>query len=427
MNFIGGGVTANFSAVAVSTPVSSRLLVGNLLYVGFDELTGPYVTTVTDASGSYSRLGAACLNMTTGLWTSFSLDQTVFQGGVSGFAVDGSNVYIGTPGQFTNPLGLNGGSTVNLGRFSLTGVMDQNFDLDLGSNSGFPIIPYFVGSLLYIGAGTETFSSAVHTSGVTRGVLSSVNVTTKAFTTFRPKYLNDANLFLRGSISKIVDLGSGDLLCLGSVQCYQDAGLTTYVATPVVKVNVNNFSGVGSVYLQTNGFVLGSQVVTISSYAFDFAVSGSKVYLPLGQPTGSKVIDLPGTISNNNAGTRTGLYASSFAGAWDTTWNPPTDSIGANGMRGLALYAGDIFVSGDYPSVSGNTARKFLQRFTTANALVTAFNPTFGASFIVTRGLEVYNSTLVVFLNNNGVNNVINGSNRGLITFLNADTGANLS
>jgi|GEM_PF-5363930 len=153
---------ASLGAIRVNNRVEALHREGDLLYMG-----GTF-TSVTDASGTLTRNRAACLNLTTGLFTAWNPD---VGGTVRAFASDGSFLYVG--GSFATTAVT---SRASLFRCSFTtGVIDSwNPNPD-----GFVNVLRYIGTDLLVG-GAFTSISSVSRRGIARyaaGTIDSFNLT----------------------------------------------------------------------------------------------------------------------------------------------------------------------------------------------------------------------------------------------------------
>ena len=109
----------NLNSVGVNAPLYGVAVIGTKIYVA----GGGPLTSVTDASGTYARSGAACLDASTGLWTAWSMATT---GAAPRLATDGTSIYI-----FGDLANVNGVASANrvVKVSATTGATDGAFSL----------------------------------------------------------------------------------------------------------------------------------------------------------------------------------------------------------------------------------------------------------------------------------------------------------
>jgi hypothetical protein len=351
---------ANMGAVTVDQGVvNCQAVDGNLLYIG-----GTF-TTVTEANGTYTRNRLACLNLTTGLWTSWAPSTTV---AVNAIAVFNGAIFVGSNASAT----VAGVACTGLSKISAAGVADASFPaaaVFTGTTSIKALLAadklYVAGQFTVLNGGAYVALAAFNSSFVQ--------------TTWKP--YNSADVILFGVAYGLSDAGS-EVLWTGDGQLRLQTG-----ADPATK-RVSNFGR----SLKTDGYTAAYGYGGFdTSYSYRACVAlGSNDYiggtflafdkLPTGTPDVSRTnlgivggkasvsafAPNPATAvlsayvdpSNGDvwAGFATGgkiqHYTSAGAGATTPTWTGGSGTA----VHSLGSYAGALIFTGDFAGATINGA-----------------------------------------------------------------------
>lgn len=218
--------------------IECAVLEDALLYIG-----GTF-TTAQDANGSYTRNRAACLDLSTGLWTSWA--PNVNTGSVLSIASSASGIYLG--GSFTSVNGTsrNFVARVNRGAGTTTDSWNPNT-----SSQVFAIEPDEANSRVWIGGAFTSLGSGP----VFRNAVAMVDTTNGACLTAFDSASNDVRdiLYLGSSlyISGLGTMGPASRHCIAKVNPgtgANDAGFNaniTFNASNSVRSMCPNAGGTG--------------------------------------------------------------------------------------------------------------------------------------------------------------------------------------
>jgi len=388
VNFVGN--SALFAAVQANSTVYDSVLVGNLLYTCGD------FTTVADRSGTYARAGGACLNLSTGLWSSFNAGVS----GGSAFCIESDGTYLYIGGSFSAVVGA---ANRYLVRYALaTGAVDAGWDLTPSDSSPFLCMKFMNGKL-YIGGnlGGATFNSgSVTRAGVMR-------LTSGSIDSWQP---NLAPIFFYGgNIYGFVDLGSGNVGLSGGFHYINNAPGTHYQARDFAVVASD-----GTIQQTPQGYY-SEDTFSSGQDHYNAVVIGSLVYLA--GYHGVTVFDEP--LNTTNPSSRGGYYACSFTGVWSSTWNPAINNADSKCRYILNTSDNALIMAGRF---LGTDLLACALRFdSTTGARDSGFSLQY-ASYVGDNVMNTkqYGSMLIVMGN---INNTIQGRACAGFVFANANTG----
>lgn len=362
---------------------------GSTLYVGGDFGT----------IGGQTRNGIASFTTSDGTVTSFHPDITGTSPAINSLALSPDEAYLYFGGNFTN---VGASSRANLAAVATSTGAATSFD------------PQIVGEVTSIAISSE--GATVYTGGSFNGANSVNGNTTRnrlaAFASTTGTVIAGFDPNLNNGVNSIVLSPDGNTLYAGGLFNTVNGGgttrnriaaFTTSNGTVVAGFDPNMSGQVFGIALSSNAGIAATGAFTRSNpvtrnrlAAFDNAtgdlvtgfdpnVSGTVSALAL-SPDGNTLY-FGGTFSGSNSvngnTTRNRLAAVSTSnGTVVAGFDPNVGSTGVNALAlssdGATLYVGGTFSGSN--SVNGNTTRNNVAAFTTADGLVTNFNPDIGST-----------------------------------------------
>lgn len=337
-------------------------------------------TAVTDASGTYVRANASCIDLLTGLFTAWapvlSTSNCVIYG-------DATWIYV------SGVVGCNGGTAGRPQRVNKTSgtVNDAGFVASALSNVG------VVSDGTYIWAGP-------HINGaVAPGVQGTYQVGSNGAVS-NTTYVGSATTIADGCApSGFTDNGNLFGACQAGLPAgppYKSSGI--FIAGPSTGSVATPAYGVGGSHSQISA---GGKIVSVGTFTHIIDMSLNNVYA-----TSLGVAIL---------GRRLDAYYPFSVTFTRASWG--------GGYNGCAVdpLTDDVFIAGEgVASVEGNSARKTIFKVLSGGTLNTTFNPSFSAAGIVVKSFVVGNCLL---MGGSGFGTV-NGDTRDYFAALRADTGA---
>lgn len=370
-------------------------------------------TSVTDASGTYTRNRLACLNLSTGRWTSWNPNSNANMY----FAIPNTDgyVYVGADSTLT----LGGVARSRVGRVnSTTGALDAawtpTFSGDARSACCLGSTIYFVGNFQTVNGSARPLGCSFIGGSLTSWKLQN---------TLGQPMRSRANISGAGTLACVRVFGTG-IFVAGA-----DSGLYLDDATPILGYRSQGYAIADA----SSGFVAQSArgINNANSFATSVpncaAVIGSVIYA--GVNLGPQVFsELPLPLAPADPTTfvvqiTAGGDVGSFAPVVDASSN--IASCGSDG-------AANVMVGGTIPSFGGDTSRKSLAKYSSSGVLDTSFtftsrgNAAFIASAPSISDARYTVGAIVVAGTFGGPSQTYGGIRAENILVLNAATGARL-
>lgn len=356
---------ANLSAISINIAPTHMDVFGSLVYI-----VGSF-TSVTDSSGTYARSQTACLNVSTGLWTSWNPGMTGNAFSKIKVSADGTYVY------FAGASTISGGAVTRLRRVTTTGsgTLDATW---IPTNPNDDIYGLDIsGTSIYIAGGFST-------PHLRMAAYSTVDASTLAFDA-------TTDLTAGGGGAGVYGLHVGDGLLWASPAAL---GTSTTKAQGYAAFDLTTGTGVQ----MAQGVSVPSAFVEAKEIA---SIGSSYLAVRRSDGTGRSLVNLPG---NTPVGTRTGNFR------WDASGNSLADTnmSTADNWSSVVAHA-DV----GYFFAAGGTS---VVKVSTSGVVDASFTPTLNATPNYVR--PVLTGVVII-----GDFTLVNGSTRTRIAVLNATTG----
>lgn len=411
-----GYSVAAFGAVSVNARVLCMVQAGNLLYIGGD------FTSVTDASGTITRNRAACIDLSTALFTSWNPNcagriNTMF----SDHPTAPTAIYLACQSVSISDMG---GVTARVAKLHpLTAVADPSWVVTT-PDSHYVNCGLVVGSTVYLGGSFTTLQ------GTTRYAAGAVAASNAALQAWHPNNGNTASSddriiqYSGALIAGVASMqeASGHILVSGGFFVRTTAVFNAYLAVgwgyinPTTGTFVQAPSGTGEsvgtggcnyVLAGANNFYVAHNLDGVSPRTWrslpGWHIPSASVYpAATPYPTDRWAILASGTPS---------IY--------------PTSPNGGTGEGPRRIVEDplntDFFLLGGFSTAFGVAGANYAVRVSAVGARVSGFAPVWGGSATLYGGLRRGNALIIV----GQFNTTINGVSKSCLTALNATTGAN--
>ena len=385
---------ANMAAVGVSGSVADMVKVGTLLYIvgGF--------ASVTDASGTITRTNAACLDLSTGLWTTWNPSPT--GGGIATcVASDGAWIYLG--GLFTS---VNGAARTSAARVHpTTGVND----------SWAPLLDGGVNAFMYDLANIWLCGGFINANGSPHEYLAKFTASTgalspwRAIKTLAPAFPN-RYLFPKrlGAATNIIDKGSS-ITILGGL-----SAVTETVAFGIMSLGEGYMSidkTTGEIAQSATAVAQASKKATLLLGGNDY-LSYSYGNSSINSAAGAVIETLPANI-------QFGLTISGTTA--NSAFRPAFYDFDTDPIESYCRIGANILMGGRFTRLGGDTSKRFLQLVTPTGSIVAGFTATFtGSPASIVSLCDLGNNAIAV---GGGMNGTMNGTACVGFAIINGTTG----
>jgi hypothetical protein len=381
----------NLSFIRTDGSVTAMKKVGNILYIG-----GNFIN-VTDGNGTYSRNRAAAINLTSGLFESWSPD---VNNSIKAFEYDGTYIYM--VGDFTS---VNSTTRNYAARVHPTTAVLNSWDPDFDSVCRDIKL---INSYIYIAG---TFSNA---GGSAQQRVAKYDPSTGTKQSWvpngnagggGPRYLTPG-VTSSNSVESIISVG-GNIGLLG--MCIQKAdGFYYGIVFNVVDATT------GQAQSMTNG--INDQTPRGMAYA------NGQYYLGAQFGFSSVVLNSDGSIVNFYPNGR--CLTMDSGGNYGTAWNPVFSNFDTDRVLCVLADGDDIFIGGGFTELNGDTAVRFFTKTNSSGSKVSGFNTVFGGSLGTdyTYCMESCGQALAIGYNNT---RTVNGEPRAYIAFVRKSDGGN--
>ena len=386
---------ANMSAVGVAGTTNDAVKVGSLLYIvgGF--------TQVYDSSGTKSRSNAACLDLATGLWTTWN--PSPMGGTAKCIGYDGVWIYLG--GIFTT---VNGASRNYATRVHPTTGANDSWNPTL---NGQVLTFLYDGTAMWVAGGFQIINASPRETVAKFDPLTGALSSWRAVKVLTPAYADRYLATNTGSNSTgLVDQGSSILILGGQAGLTQDVGGVHYLADSFI--SVDKITGAIALSAHRPNATLYGTSAIVGGLIYTACTNGISTYYNVaantvagaGFPTNQQI-----TVSGTTIG---------------TAFSPAFYDFDVDPVLAYCAVGSNILMGGTFTRLAGDTTKRFLQLMTPAGALVLGFTAIWGtASVSVNKLLDLGGGAVMVGGYFNGVN-TLNGTYAEGIAFINGTTGA---
>ncbi len=368
-------VVASLAAVTVNAEVLKVLKVGNLAYIiGF-------FTSVTDANGTVTRNRGACLNLATGLWTSWNPN---IGASPACIAADGAYIYLG--GSFTT---LNGAAHNRVGRVdATTGVRDATW---------LPVVA--VGPTCFAFQGTDVLMGGNFTSVNGSGTYSRMVAVSKASSAVVTALDPASPAAVGASVLALYPSASGVVACT-NLGIAASGPAYTWTSQGIHCVDPS-----GTPWRQSQGGANGT--------AFAANADASIVYCGFNATQISMFLQPAFNVN------RTRGWAANMSTFSPTAWDPVASGTPLC-LSVDAVHPG-VFVGGSFASLGGDTSRRVLGKTdVTTGAILSPFLITFSDTVMDVNDVHADGGVLLIGGDWTGT---VNGVSKSFFAVVDSRTG----
>ena len=392
----------NMSAVSVIGNVVAMTKVNNLLYLvgGFSQ--------VTDSSGTLSRANAACINMVTGLWTTWNPSPA--GGNLTSIGYDGTWIYLG--GVFTT---VNGAARQSAARVHPTTGANDSWAPTFSAASAVTDFLYD-GTSMWLCGGFTTVNGSAHEYVAKftplSGALSSWRAIVPQMPTYPDRYLAPQT---SSANRTFIDYGGAILLLGGLGASFDVPGNVKTLAKGFISVD----KGSGIIAQSTH-----SVPTELNSQNHGAAVIGGLVYTtcPFGISSYQNVPSGTDAATGLPGGQQVVLSGTSVV----TGFAPGFYNLESDWLRAYAGVGSNILIAGGFSRLSGDTSKRYMQLVTPSGALAPGFTGVWAVSLptSVKALLDLGGGNVAVGIENASLSTTYNGMLTQGLMFITGASGA---